>query len=95
MKVHYAKHYLGKLWIDKTHKYKTSRAVYDGTHQTQAVGLRIGLDEFHDVSIRHPLRDDAEILGVLRHGNSQQRQDIRMRQTFPDKDFPTKLLGGK
>jgi len=95
MEVRYAKHHLGKLWVDNAHRYKTSWAVYDGTHQTQAVCLWIGLDEFHHVSIRHPLRDDAEILGVLRHGNSQQGQDIWMRQAFPDKDFPTKLLGGK
>lgn len=95
MKVRYAKRHIGKLRVVKAHKYKKSREVYCGTHQTQAIGLWIGLDKFHHVSIRHPLRDDAEVLGALRYGNSQQRQDVWMRQAFPDEDFPTKLLDGK
>ena len=92
MKVRHAKCHLGKLWVVEAHRYKTSREVYSGAHQTQAVGLWIGLDELRNVSIGHPLRDDAEILTALQRRNSQQRQDILMRQAFPDKDFPTKLL---
>ena len=35
VKVRYAKRHLGKLWVVKVHKYKTSREVYDGsTYQT-------------------------------------------------------------
>ena len=95
MKVCYAKRHFGKLWVVKARKYKTPRKVYGGTHQTYTIGLWIGLDVFRHVSIGHPLGDDAEILGFLRPGYSQQRQDIWVRQALPDKDFPAELLGGR
>ena len=52
MKVRYAKRHLGKLWVVEAHKYKISREVHGGIHQTRVVGLWIGLDEqrFHRAS---------------------------------------------
>ena len=64
-------------------------------HQAHAVCLRIGLYVVGHVSVGHPLRYDAEIsLRASAYRNTQQRQDVWVRQAFPDKNFSTKLLGG-
>jgi hypothetical protein len=82
---------LGKLrsWSSE---HRVLQGMDDGTYQTHTVGLWIGADVFHHVPVGHPLRDDTEVSGVLRHGNSQQRQDVRVGQPFPDENFSTKSL---
>ena len=79
MKESYARGYLIKLWIVKVHQRGISWGAYSWTRQAQAVGLRVGLRVFGDVSVGHPLGDDSEMLGALGHGDPHQRQDVRMR----------------
>jgi hypothetical protein len=69
VKVDDTRYGLGKLrsWSSE---HRVSQEIDDGTHQMQTVGLRIGADVFHHVSVGHPLRDDTEMSGVFRHGNS-------------------------
>ena len=93
MKVRHARRHLGKLWVVKVHKDITPRGMCGWTDQMETVGLWIGPYVFHHISVWHPLRDDAEILGIPRNGNPQQRQDIRMRQAFPNENLSTKSLG--
>jgi hypothetical protein len=83
---------LGKLrsWSSE---HRVSQGMDDGTHQMQTVGLRIGANVFHHIPVGHPLGDDTEMSGVFRHGDSQQWQDVRVGQPFPDENFSTKSLG--
>ena len=83
---------LGKLrsWSSEL---RVLQGMNNVTHQMQTVGLWIGADIFHHVPVGHPLRDDTKMSGILRHGNSQQRQDVRVGQPFPDENFSTKSLG--
>ena len=63
----YARGHLIKLWIMKVYQRGISRGAYSWTRQAQTVDLRVGLRVFSDVSVGHPLGDDAEMLGALGH----------------------------
>jgi len=60
-----ARGYLVKLWVVTVYQRGIPRGMYDRTRQTQAVGLWVGTCVFHDISVGHPLRDDAEISGAF------------------------------
>ena len=93
VEVRYTRRHLGKLCVVELEQKTSKQEIYGRrTHKAQTVGLWIRPDVFHHVSVGHPLRDDAEILGILRNGNPQQRQDIWMRQAFPNENLSTKAL---
>ena len=77
-----------KVIKDKAGTYENSKCA----HQSQTVRLWIGPGVFHHVPVLHPVGDNTEALGICGDGNSQQRQDVGVRQALPTYNLPAKPL---
>jgi len=61
------------------------------TYQLQSVDV-IPLSVFHDVSVRHPLRNSGKLPFIHVPLDSSEFQDVRMGQCIPEENFSVELL---